>query len=79
MIGKPIFFDPTGKRGRLLRGLAWAMGTLSAIVFFMFAVTLIVVHQKGLARLTDATVAAIEARSRAEERQARYAIYRVVR
>ena len=47
MIGKPIFFDPTGKRGRVLRGLAWAMGTLSAIVFVMFAVTLIVVHRPG--------------------------------
>src|SRR4029078_6700815 len=45
MIGKPIFFDPTGKRGRVLRGLAWAMGTLSAIVFVMFAVTLVVVHR----------------------------------
>lgn len=43
------------------------------------SVPLIVIHQKGLARLTDATVAAIEARSRVEERQARYTIYRVVR
>src|SRR4029079_16624782 len=47
MIGKPIFFDPTGKRGRLLRGLAWAMATLSAVVFVMFAVTLVVVHRPG--------------------------------
>jgi cellulose synthase/poly-beta-1,6-N-acetylglucosamine synthase-like glycosyltransferase/peptidoglycan/xylan/chitin deacetylase (PgdA/CDA1 family) len=47
MIGKPIFFDPTGKRGRVLRGLAWAMGTLSAVVFVMFAVTLVVVHRPG--------------------------------
>src|SRR5207249_2491293 len=43
------------------------------------SVPLIVIHQKGFARLTDATVAAIEARSRVEERQARYTIYRVGR
>ncbi|MFL5733993.1 MAG: glycosyltransferase family 39 protein [Chloroflexia bacterium] len=42
-----------------------------------FSVPLVVVHQKGLARLTAATVAAIEARSRVAEQQARYIIYRV--
>ena len=47
MIGKPVFFDPSGKRGRVLRGLAWAMGTLSAVVFVMFGATLIVVHRPG--------------------------------
>ena len=30
MLGKPIFFDPTGKRARLLQALAWAAGTVSA-------------------------------------------------
>jgi hypothetical protein len=42
-----------------------------------FSVPLVVLHQKGLARLTPATVAAIEARSQVADRQARYTIYRV--
>ena len=37
---------------------------------------LIVLHQKGLARLTQSTIATIEAHSQVSERQARYTIYR---
>src|SRR4029077_10895551 len=47
MIGKPVFFDPTGKRGRVLRGLAWGMGTLSALIIITFAAILLVVHRPG--------------------------------
>src|SRR6476646_1518340 len=47
MIGKQVFFDPTGKRGRVLRGLAWVMGTLSAVIIVVFAATLLVVHRPG--------------------------------
>jgi hypothetical protein len=39
-------------------------------------VPLIVVHDKGFARLTDATLAALEARNTVVERQARYVIFR---
>ena len=45
MLGKPIFFDPTGKRARLLQALAWAVGTLSAVIFVLFAAILLVVHR----------------------------------
>lgn len=47
MVGKPIFFDPTGKRGRVLRGLAWTMGTLSTVIIVMFVTTLLIVHRPG--------------------------------
>ena len=47
MIGNQVFFDPTGKRGRVLRGLAWVMGTLSAVIIIVFAATLLVVHRPG--------------------------------
>ena len=45
MLGKPIFFDPTGKRARLLQAFAWVVGTLSAIVIVAFAAILVVVHR----------------------------------
>jgi peptidoglycan-N-acetylglucosamine deacetylase len=45
MLGKPIFFDPTGKRGRLLRAVAWVAGTLSTIVIVLFAGILVIVHR----------------------------------
>ena len=32
MTAKPVFFDPTGRRGRVLAKLAWAVGALSALV-----------------------------------------------
>ena len=45
MLGKPIFFDPTGKRGRLLRAVAWVAGTLSTIVIVLFAGILVIVDR----------------------------------
>src|ERR671936_261127 len=45
MAGKPIFFDPTGKRGRALTRLAWAMGTVFAFVMTAFIATLVIVHR----------------------------------
>ena len=44
MLGKPIFFDPTGKRARLLQALAWAAGTVSAVIFVLFTAILLVVN-----------------------------------
>ena len=48
MIGKPIFFDPTGRRGRVLAQLAWALGTISALVTVVFMATLVVVDRPGV-------------------------------
>ena len=45
MTGKPIFFDPTGKRGRALTKLAWVIGTLGAFVLTAFIATLLIVHR----------------------------------
>ena len=45
MLGKPVFFDPTGKRARLLRAVAWVAGTLSTIVIVLFAAMLVIVHR----------------------------------
>ena len=45
MLGKPVFFDPTGKRARLLRAVAWVAGTLSTIIIVLFAAILVVVHR----------------------------------
>ena len=45
MLGKPIFFDPTGKRARLLQALAWAGGTVSAVIFVLFTAILLVVNR----------------------------------
>jgi len=47
MIGKPVFFDPTGKRSRVLRGLAWGVCTLSALVMTVFVAILLIVHRPG--------------------------------
>jgi peptidoglycan-N-acetylglucosamine deacetylase len=45
MIGKPVFFDPTGRRARLLQRLAWAVGALSMLVIVVFTATLMIVHR----------------------------------
>ena len=45
MLGKPIFFDPTGKRARLLQAFALVVGTLSAVVMVLFAAILVVVNR----------------------------------
>ena len=50
MISKPIFFDPTGQRGRVLSRLAWALGTISALVTVVFMATLMVVDRPGVKR-----------------------------
>ncbi len=54
MTGRPIFFDPTGRRGRVLGRLAWAGGTLSALVTVLFFATLMVAHRPGAASLDPA-------------------------
>jgi hypothetical protein len=48
MIGKPIFFDPTGRRGRVLARLAWVLGTISTLVIVLFIATLMVVDRPGV-------------------------------
>jgi cellulose synthase/poly-beta-1,6-N-acetylglucosamine synthase-like glycosyltransferase/peptidoglycan/xylan/chitin deacetylase (PgdA/CDA1 family) len=45
MIGRQIFFDPTGKRALVVRLLAWVVGTLSALVIVVFAAILTIVHR----------------------------------
>jgi len=50
MTSKPIFFDPTGRRGRVLARLAWALGTISALVTVVFIATLMVVDRPGVER-----------------------------
>jgi hypothetical protein len=39
MTGKPVFFDPTGRRGCILAGMARALGTISALVTGLFVAT----------------------------------------
>lgn len=50
MTGKPIFFDPTGRRSRVLARLAWAFGTIGALVTVLFIATLMVVDRPGVER-----------------------------
>lgn len=45
MIGKQVFFDPTGERALVLRWLAWVAGTLSALVVVVFVAILMIVHR----------------------------------
>jgi hypothetical protein len=45
MLGKPIFFDPTGKRARLLQGSAWVLGTFSALIMVGFFAILMIAHR----------------------------------
>ena len=40
MLGKPVFFDPTGKRKDRLKALAWVGGTLLAVTLVVFAAIL---------------------------------------
>ena len=56
MIGKQIFFDPTGKRALVLRWLAWALGTLSALVMIIFVAILMIVHHPANAGLDSPQV-----------------------
>jgi peptidoglycan-N-acetylglucosamine deacetylase len=50
MIGKPIFFDPTGRRAHVLARLAWVLGTISTLVIVLFIATLMVVDRPGVER-----------------------------
>jgi peptidoglycan-N-acetylglucosamine deacetylase len=45
MMHKPIFFDPTGKRARFVRALAWLAGAFSALVMVVFVAILMIVHR----------------------------------
>jgi cellulose synthase/poly-beta-1,6-N-acetylglucosamine synthase-like glycosyltransferase/peptidoglycan/xylan/chitin deacetylase (PgdA/CDA1 family)/spore germination protein YaaH len=49
MASKPIFFDPTGRRGRVLSVLAWASGAISLLSIAAFALTLSIVDWPGTA------------------------------
>jgi cellulose synthase/poly-beta-1,6-N-acetylglucosamine synthase-like glycosyltransferase/peptidoglycan/xylan/chitin deacetylase (PgdA/CDA1 family)/spore germination protein YaaH len=54
MAGKPIFFDPTGRRGRVLVRLAWAMGVLSGVILTLFIAILSTVNRPDTAHSTEA-------------------------
>jgi peptidoglycan-N-acetylglucosamine deacetylase len=45
MSNKPVFFDPTGRRGRLLAWMARSFGAIGAVVIGVFVATLVVVDQ----------------------------------
>ena len=55
MTGKPVFFDPTGWRGRVLSCMARTLGTISALVIGLFMATLVVVDQPDVGRPTLST------------------------
>jgi cellulose synthase/poly-beta-1,6-N-acetylglucosamine synthase-like glycosyltransferase/peptidoglycan/xylan/chitin deacetylase (PgdA/CDA1 family) len=61
MSNSPIFFDPTGKRGRVLARLAWGAGTLTAVMIVLFVTTLIIVD-KPASRNQDLAPARISIR-----------------
>src|SRR5262245_256991 len=43
MAPRPIFFDPTGRRGRVLSAFAWASGAISLFSIAAFVLTLVLV------------------------------------
>src|SRR5262249_51138745 len=43
MTGKPVFFDSTGRRARVLSWMARTLGTISALIAGLFVATLMVV------------------------------------
>src|SRR5262249_11459033 len=55
MTGKPVFFDSTGRRGRVLSWMARTLGTISALVIGLFMATLAVVDQPGMERPDSST------------------------
>jgi hypothetical protein len=55
MTGKPVFFDPTGRRGLVLSWMGRTLGTISALVFGLFMATLAVVDQPGMERPDPST------------------------
>ena len=40
---KPIFFDPSGRRGRVLSAFTWVSGTISLLTIAAFVLTLVIV------------------------------------
>src|SRR5215472_3392209 len=55
MTGKPVFFDSTGQRGRVLSWMTRTLGTISALVIGLFMATLAVVDQPGMERPDSST------------------------
>ena len=49
---KPIFFDPSGRRGRVLSAFAWVSGTISLLTIAAFVLTLVIVDWPGNASNT---------------------------
>jgi cellulose synthase/poly-beta-1,6-N-acetylglucosamine synthase-like glycosyltransferase/peptidoglycan/xylan/chitin deacetylase (PgdA/CDA1 family)/spore germination protein YaaH len=47
MFPKPIFFDPSGKRRRVLSTFAWVSGTMSLFTIAAFVLTLVMVDWPG--------------------------------
>src|SRR5262245_30992818 len=50
MSPKPIFFDPSGRRGRIVSALVWVSGTISLFTLAAFVLTLATIDsppQKG--------------------------------
>jgi hypothetical protein len=43
MFSKPVFFDPTGRRGRLLKAVARTLGALASVIIALFLAILVVV------------------------------------
>ena len=57
MLRKPVFFDPTGRRARLLGRLLWVAGTLSTLVVVAFIGLLVTAHRPVGQRLGDGVAA----------------------
>ena len=49
---KPIFFDPSGRRGRVLSAFTWVSGTISLLTLAAFVLTLVIVDWPGNASNT---------------------------
>ena len=54
MVRKVVFFDPTGKRARLLSRLAWVVGMLSTLVIVAFVALLVIVDRPIEQRFAEA-------------------------
>ena len=57
MVGKPVFFDPTGKRGVRLKVIAWVGGMALSVTLVIFSAILVVVHRPSLGDSFDQQVA----------------------
>src|ERR1700674_4622537 len=54
MVRKVVFFDPTGKRARLLSRLAWVVGMLSTLVIVAFVALFVIVDRPIEQRFAEA-------------------------